>query len=52
MRKIQKDKSVTIRINSDLYKKCIKKALELGLKEERVINVSEVIRIFIEGGVK
>ena len=47
-----KDKSVTLRINSELYQKCIDRALELGKKEGRIINVSEAIRIFIKEGVK
>ncbi len=47
-----KDRSVTLRINSELYQKCIDKALELGKKESRIVNVSEIIRILIKEGVK
>lgn len=47
-----KDRSVTLRINSELYQKCIDRALELGKKEGRIVNVSEIIRILIEEGVK
>lgn len=52
MKKENKDRSVTLRINSDLYQKCIDKALKIGSNEGRIVNVSEAIRIFIEEGVK
>jgi hypothetical protein len=52
MEKENKDRSVTLRIKADLYQKCINKALKIGLKEGRIVNISEAIRIFIEKGVK
>lgn len=52
MKKEEKNKSITIRINSKLYDNCVKEALNLGKKENRIINVSEIIRILLEKGIK
>lgn len=50
--KKNQDRSLTIRLNSELYQKCINKALEKGVKEGKIIKVSEIVRFFIEKGVK
>ena len=52
MKKGNQDRSLTIRLNSELYQKCINKALEMGLKEGKIVKISEIVRVFIENGVK
>lgn len=47
-----KDRSLTIRLSSELYKKCIIKALETGTKRGEILKISDIIRMFIEEGVK
>ena len=50
--KIEQDRSLTIRLNSELYQKCIDKALKKGVKEGKIIKISDIVRFFIEEGVK
>jgi hypothetical protein len=52
MKKKNQDRSLTIRLNSDLYQKCINRALKEGAKEGKIIKVSDIVRYFIEEGVK
>ena len=39
-----KGKSVTFRLTENEYQKCIKLALYKGIKENRVVKISEIIR--------
>lgn len=50
--KKNQDRSLTIRLNSKLYQKCVIKALEVGTKRGEILKISDIIRIFIEEGVK
>ena len=42
--KENKDRSVTIRINKDIYQKLVDETLKRSLDEGRIIKISEIIR--------
>ena len=42
--KENKDRSVTIRINKDVYQRLVDETLERSVKEGRLIKISEIIR--------
>ena len=44
MKENSKDRSVTIRINKDVYQKLVDETLERSVKEGRIIKISEIIR--------
>lgn len=44
MKENSKDRSVTIRINKDVYQKLVDETLERSVKEGRLIKISEIIR--------
>lgn len=48
--KENKEIPVTIRLTKSLYNCYIEKALKKGLKEKRIIKISEVLREAIEKG--
>ncbi len=43
-----KEKHLTIRISTELYNSYIKKALNKGVKEKRIVKLSEIIREILE----
>jgi hypothetical protein len=46
--KNSKDRSVTIRINKDVYQRLVDETLERSVKEGRLIKISEIIREKLE----
>ncbi len=46
------DRSVTFRVNKDLYQKLTNKAIKESVKEGRIVKVSEIIRVTLENSVK
>jgi hypothetical protein len=48
MKENSKDRSVTIRINKDVYQKLVDETLERSVKEGRLIKISEIIREKLE----
>ncbi len=42
--KNNKDRSVTIRVELDVYEKLTGEAIERSVKEKRIVKVSEIIR--------
>ena len=46
--KENKDRSVTIRINKDVYQRLVDETLERSVKEGRLIKISEIIREKLE----
>jgi hypothetical protein len=46
--KSNKGKSITFRINSEVYDKIVKLAIERSVKEERIVKISEIIREKLE----
>ena len=48
MKENGKDRSVTIRINKDVYQKLVDETLERSVKEGRLIKISEIIREKLE----
>ena len=48
MKENSKDRSVTIRINKDVYQKLVDETLERSVKEGRIIKISEIIREKLE----
>lgn len=46
-----KDKHLTIRISQELHNSLVKKALENGLKENKIIKLSELIREILENNI-
>jgi len=48
MKEDNKDRSVTIRINTDVYQKLVDETLERSLREGRLIKISEIIREKLE----
>lgn len=45
---MKKDRSVTIRLNSEVYDKMVELAIEKSVKEKRIVKVSEIIREKLE----
>ena len=45
---MNKDRSVTIRIKSEVYQELVNLAIERSVKEGRVVKVSEIIREKLE----
>jgi len=41
---MKKDRSVTIRIPIEVYEKLTKEAIAKSVKENRIVNISEIIR--------
>ena len=50
--KIEKDKHLSIRFSSELYKKYIDIAINRSVEEKRIVKVSEIIREVLEKGVE
>jgi hypothetical protein len=48
MKENSKDRSVTIRINKDIYQRLVDETIERSVKEGRIIKISEIIREKIE----
>lgn len=48
MKENSKDRSVTIRINKDVYQRLVDETLERSVKEGRLIKISEIIREKLE----
>jgi predicted CopG family antitoxin len=48
MKEYSKDRSVTIRINKDVYQKLVDETLERSVNEGRLIKISEIIREKLE----
>ena len=46
--KENKDRSVTIRINKDVYQRLVDETLEISVKEGILIKISEIIREKLE----
>ncbi len=46
--KENKGKSITFRLNQDLYEKCVENAINRSIKEKRIVKVSEIIREILE----
>jgi len=44
MKENSKDRSVTIRINKDVYQRLVDETLERSVKEGKLIKISEIIR--------
>jgi hypothetical protein len=40
----KQNKSITFRINSKLYDRCVERAIEISNNEKRIVKVSEIIR--------
>lgn len=45
---MNKDRSVTVRIKSEVYQELVNLAIERSVKENRVVKVSEIIREKLE----
>jgi len=43
-----KNKTITVRVDNDLYKKCVIYALEKGVKDEKIYTISDVIRLSLK----
>ena len=48
MKEDSKDRSVTIRINKDVYQRLVDETLERSVNEGRLIKISEIIREKLE----
>jgi hypothetical protein len=48
MKENNKDRSVTIRLNKDIYKKLVVETIKRSLDEGRIIKISEIIREKLE----
>lgn len=46
-----KDRHLTIRIPQKLHNSLVKKALDRGVKENKIIKISEIVREILEKGV-
>lgn len=45
---MKKDRSVTIRLNSEVYDKMVELAIEKSVSEKRIVKISEIIREKLE----
>jgi hypothetical protein len=45
---MKKDRSITIRISDETYKKLLKEAIDISVKENRIVKLSEIIRKKLE----
>jgi predicted DNA-binding protein len=46
--KIKNDKSVTIRLNTEIYDKMIKIAISKSVEKNKIVKISEIIRISLD----
>jgi predicted DNA-binding protein len=45
---MKKDRSITIRIPDETYKRLLKEAIDISVKENRIVKLSEIIRKKLE----
>lgn len=52
MKKEQKGKTITFRLDTEQHQKCLSEAIKRTNKENRIVNLSEIIREAITKGLK
>lgn len=48
--KTKKEKAISLRLSNELYQQCVEVAINKTIKENRLVNVSEIIRDILEKG--